>query len=500
MYFLFPFAEGVEMVRNFFGTSKRIHFDLGDMDRPFGEVDAESDPLLIECFEDLGYLKQIQRDTTPVISGPKGSGKSAIVKYLLNEPKQEYFYTSIDKNDIQVILSEFPEAKSPQLMDFICLLTIQLALIKSIGLDASTYSSPLWGDVEKELTNLNQKLSNVRQKHERGVELDILKIFKCKSGRSIETGAIGLSELKRASSVFNNFFKNIHLHNHHIVLVDNMDSDYSRVDFSVFNPICTSFLFQATIFNSLNKKAKIVFFLREDILNRLTDSNISKIKSKVAKITWGNTADEAVTSLGKLMKKRIQTLLKKQEFYTPPDYDGWALFYWLLLGTPDPPDRFITPERIIERTMWRPRDLIQFFNFIYYNFKKSVNLNKIEIEKACKNSERDYSNHFFQELHDASHVEIDKLSNFQTTMNALQSMKLSRFKLEDWTSSCLSHNLNIGNAILLLEILYKQGAVGMNDSEYGNRWSFRGHYDEFTPESEFLIHFGLFKKLNIYNL
>lgn len=479
---------------------KRIHFDLGEIDRPFGEVDAESDPLLIQCFEDMGYLKHIKRDTTPVISGPKGSGKSAIVKYLLHEPKLEYFYSSIDKNDIQILLAEFPESKSPQLMDLICLLTIQLALIKSIGLDARTYSSNLWPEVEKELVNLNQKLTHSRQKNERGVELEILKIFKSKTGKSIESGSIGIIELKKATDVFNYFIENINLHNHHIVLVDNMDSDYSRVEFAVFNPICTSLLFQASLFNSINKKAKIVFFLREDILNRLTDSNISKIKSKAAKISWGNTADEAAASLGKLMKNRIQTLLNKQGAEYPSDYDGWSLFYWLLLGSPDAPGWFITQEKIIERTMWRPRDLIQYFNFIYSNFKSIQNLNKDNIEKASKNSERDYSNHFYQELHDASHVEIDKFSNFQTTMNVLQSMKLSRFKLQDWHKACESYNIDKTKALALLEIIYKQGAVGMNDIELGNRWSFRGHYDEFNPDSEFLIHFGLFKKLNIYNL
>jgi hypothetical protein len=339
-----------------FGKRNGIHFDLGEFDRPFGEVDAESDSLLINCFEDLGYLKHIQKDTTPVISGPKGSGKSAIVKYLLNEPKQDYFYSSINKNDIQIILSEFPDSKSPQLMDFICLLTIQLALIKSIGMDASTYTSPLWNEVEKELRNLNQKLDHARQKHERGIELDILKIFKCKSGISLETGAIGLNELKRASETFTYFFENINLHHHHIVLVDNMDSDYSRVDFNVFNPICTALLFQATIFNSLNKKAKIMFFLREDILNRLNDSNIAKIKSKCAKIKWGNTSEEAAISLGKLMKNRIQELLKQQKATYPEDYDGWSLFYWLLIGSQESPGWFITPEKIIERTMWRPRE------------------------------------------------------------------------------------------------------------------------------------------------
>jgi hypothetical protein len=488
------------MTMSIFGKRNGIHIDLGEFDRPFGEVDAESDPLLINCFEDLGYLKHIQRDTTPVISGPKGSGKSAIVKYLLNELKQDYFYTSINKNDIQIILSEFPDSKSPQLMDFICLLTIQLALIKSIGMDSSTYTSPLWAEVEKELGNLNQKLDHSRQKHERGIELDILKIFKCKSGKSLESGAIGLSELKRASETFTYFFENIHLFHHHIVLVDNMDSDYSRIDFSIFNPICTSLLFQATIFNSMNKKAKIMFFLREDILNRLSDSNIAKIKSKCAKIKWGNTADEAVVSLGKLMKARIQELLKQQKVSYPEHYDGWSLFYWLLLGSPESPGWFITPEKIIERTMWRPRDLIQFFNFIYMNFKSMPDLDRLGIEKACKNSERDYSNHFYQELHDSSHVEIDKFADFQTLMNALQSMKLSRFRLSDWLNSCATYNINNTNAITLLKLLYQQGAIGMNDSEYGNRWSFRGHYDEFNPESEFLIHYGLFKKLNIYNL
>jgi hypothetical protein len=85
-------------------------------------------------------------------------------------------------------------------------------------------------------------------------------------------------------------------------------------------------------------------------------------------------------------------------------------------------------------------------------------------------------------------------------MNALQSMKLSRFKLSDWLNSCTIYSINNTDALTLLKILYQQGAIGMNDSEYGNRWSFRGHYDEFNPESEFFIHYGLFKKLNIYNL
>lgn len=51
----------------------------------FGAVDADNDPLLLDCFEDHEAFLRVQKRTHFLVVGRKGSGKTAIFKKMLTQ-------------------------------------------------------------------------------------------------------------------------------------------------------------------------------------------------------------------------------------------------------------------------------------------------------------------------------------------------------------------------------------------------------------------------------
>ena len=57
----------------------------------FGAVDADNDPLLLDCFEDHEAFLGVMNKTHFLVVGRKGSGKTAIFKKMLTHSQPDYF-------------------------------------------------------------------------------------------------------------------------------------------------------------------------------------------------------------------------------------------------------------------------------------------------------------------------------------------------------------------------------------------------------------------------
>lgn len=391
-----------------------------------GELDAEADSNLLDhCFIDNGYLNQLIDVTSPksIVLGRTGSGKSALI-YKLEKSVNKY--KRLDPHDISIKFLEhsdiinFFESIDIKLDLFYRMLWRHILILELLKLrydftsgtssDSSIFKNFLdwfksnderkaydyfqqWGDkfwleTDEQLKQITTKLEN-DTKATLGINSSVIQAgleglskysqeqitdIKRKANQVIDASQIAnlnhiLDSLNQ--SAFNDPQKKFYL------VIDQLDEDWANTETRC--KFIRALIEEIKSFRKITN-VKLVVALRKDLLqlvfDKTRDSGFQeeKYESYILDIMWQKS------DLKNLVEKRINQVFKSQ--YTKHDVTFDDIF-------PNPRKKGgqVAFDFLFERTLNRPRDILQFVNYCF----QSSSDNKISW-RALWAAEAVYSN------------------------------------------------------------------------------------------------------------
>jgi hypothetical protein len=280
----------------------------------------------------------------------------------------------------------------------------------------------------------------------------------------------------------------------YLLIYDELDDRFR--DDSVYKNSLIS-LIKATdklnlIFFEKGLETKVTLLLRSDIYSILNDPDLNKIKvDNAVVIDWGRTArkDSPLFDLVFTKVKRSAPVLK--------DYSREDLFGLLF-----PPyiKEIPTEQYILERTFFRPRDIITFLKMIIDKHPST----KYFGEKGFLEVHKDYSEYLFQEVRNelSGHLSDPEIDESTLLLKQFNRHYFTFNDIETYfvKNKSIYPNLDLKRA---LTILFKFSIIGNRwhptekRQDFHYSWAFRDDKATIDFDKEFLIHMGLRKELSL---
>lgn len=489
-----------------------------------GKVSAERDINLNNYFYDNGTLKKlIENNNHFLMLGRKGSGKTALFNYFTTNPKdfvnENDKVISISLDDyswnVHSLLAQNQTADSlayRQSWKFIFLLEI----IKTLSSNC---------DATKEIKEASRCLEKIFGSPIPGifdlVKSKILSLSKLK----LPHGSIGIEgadniELDAGEVAFEDVCDNDELKRKLCSNIEGLTRYLERAVDSIISPsyriyICFDRVDEAwdvasqevsvkvitgliAAADSLNQKFKKlvrpIVFLREDIFETLPLNDKNKLREDCGSLLkWDKEG------LQNLLLKRINYFAKRNGISDVTNID--ALFDREVMRQKMRPTGYI-----LKRTMYRPRDIICFVSKIIsaLNDQQNDPFNDYEEVKdkllvsAIYDAEYQYSEWLLEEIKEEWFVQapeinqlLDAIQNNGSTIIVKHEYKIQLEKL----GFDLSQPLHLNEK---LKFLYGNSIIGFKIGGQ-NYWRYKCFYNSqgFSDESEYHIHDGLVKALNL---
>ncbi len=405
-----------------------------------GKNAAEEDlELLFDCFVDSVALHDAMDvdNNASIIAGRTGSGKSAIIQYILRREKTAFLspvemaMTYISNSDVMRFLNDigadlnlFFQAiwKHVLLVEYIRLRfnitdeerskhwfnTLYDGLRGDKGKAKALeylekYSGNLWVTIDENVRHLT---SQYEEKIQTELGFDVNK-FASKAGYGVNLSQQNKSEyiarvrkimnaeqLQDLSKVINLLSESQYIGRTHYILIDHLDERW--VDESIKYRLINALVEALTKFRPI-RNMKIIVGLRTDVIERSIQENEDsafqreKFRDKLISIQWSEK------QLKELIDKRIGAAFRRK--YSP---QRQVLFDDLFTQKIKGQSAF---DYMVERTLLRPRDLISFTNECLEVSESRAEISPSDIAKA----ELKYSQYRFEALLDEWRVAYPSL-------------------------------------------------------------------------------------------
>lgn len=445
-----------------------------------GELDAESDTLLLEnCFIDSGYLSKLLNpsDTSSIVIGRTGAGKSALLHMVANKAHK---YKKLDPNDISIgflehsdIISFFEEL-NVNLDMFYKVLWRHILIMELLKIrhdiksesDTNSFFSNLlsrlkkdeikrkaleyfrewgdkfWIDTDTHLREITYKLerdtkasigteySAVNLSAEYAKKLTEEQIHDVKKRANEVVSRLQIQKLNEILSLLAEYSFDDPQKNYYII-IDQLDDNWAENDTRY--KFIRALIEEIKVFRKI-KNIKIIAALRLDLLRsvfnitRGSGFQEEKYESYILDIKWTSQ------QLTELVQKRVREVYKRQ--YTREDVTIKDIFPKAKGG-----HLGITPiEYIIERTLFRPRDVLQYVNEC---FNVALNRERISWDSIHK-AEAVYS---LKRLRSLKEEWGDIYPSFEETIEILRNLpdKFSRTSMSKNTIDAVLSELSIQN-------------------------------------------------------
>lgn len=365
-----------------------------------GDLDAETDrDLMNQCFVDNGDLQTLLDVSKPesIITGRTGAGKSALLLRTIETQENSIL---LDPNDISIRFLEhsdiiqFLEELGVKLDLFYRylwrhIITIELLrlrykfkseeegrgvfdkLFSFVGRDPvkesalnyfKDWNNKFWLEADQQLKEVTEKLSRTLAA---GIKTnDIPLDFNLEGARNLEKEVkteirakaqrvVSGIQIKKLAEVIQMLEEKVFLDDQkkYYLLIDKLDEDWAET--STRYKFIRALVEEIKIFRNIGN-VKILVSMREDLLDSVFDRTRDagfqeeKYESYILKLRW--TEDD----LFKMVEKRINTVFQHQ--YTKENVEFSDIFP---KKTKDGQESF---KYILERTLFRPRDILQFVN------------------------------------------------------------------------------------------------------------------------------------------
>lgn len=230
---------------------------------------------------------------------------------------------------------------------------------------------------------------------------------------------------------------------------------------------------------------KIILLIREDMLNKLVDTDLNKIiRDSAILINWTTTP----TDLKKLVDLRfIYSGSKRKEEC------------WLDI-LPNKMKNKSSWDYLIQNTLYKPRDLLQFFSVLQNLFPDKEKINDSEFKKAIKI----YStNYFIEEMKNelAGFIQDKYIKLLTPVFSRIGNVEFSESKFfSEFENIINEEKFNLIDARNILFNLFENSYIGQIDFSNGKKnvfFKYRNPNAHFDNNLAFILHSGILRGLNI---
>lgn len=429
---------------------------------------------LDDVFEDfLNVMTKLQNEKF-IISGRKGSGKSAIAEkiYSYSRDNAEYFCDFIKKGDIDIekitqLSSETDNRISQELLiEWIILIKItnQLTCNEAISNQKEIQDLKIFLKKNSGFVDIkSNQIQEIIQNKGWEVNVDYFKRFlSAKFGNrfDIKSGKAPFYKLipHLKATVKELFLNTLNRDNHYILIFDDLDIGFNSKSKenvqTLLNLLRIVKEYNISFFGKEGISAKIILLLRDDISRVLLneDADTAKLFSSYEIVlNWYQHSNvyknEDELNIKKFINKRISHNFKINDF----DYDKEKP--WESLIANDESYSHSSFKYVVDHTLIRPRDLILFFKPLS-ELKLSIPLNKTDVNTLLGK----YSVEFVKELRNelAAHYSSSNINSIFNTFNVCSgdSVTFGYFENE------LKKYGFDENATNLLELLFDFSIIG----------------------------------------
>ena len=321
----------------------------------WGDDSAEKDADLLSYFVDTESYGRCLRKSKSIVVGRKGSGKSALRKKLEDDfSKQEDTHViniSPKYSSIRNILNE------PSLSDgFGEEIFFQHSWLRQMMLDClCKIGHAAKGKYASESVEFARSISKELNRTSKDIVenvAEILQKIKVKAGKLGDLGLQLEKELRNVADVDSLEHHLVEITNSNakfVIMVDDLDLGWDNSDLS--NNLLLGLLSASSYIQSLTTNIHVIIYLREDVYSILMEKTQHSDKYRnIERIRWST---DGLTSI---LSRRIRYNFEKAH----EDIDEGVPFNKVFpstIGTHN------TENWIVERTLSRPRELIQLARF-----------------------------------------------------------------------------------------------------------------------------------------
>ncbi len=479
----------------------------------FGAIDAESDDLLLDCFERPNALVDVLEGRRFLILGRKGSGKTAIYRYILNEKRHDRFalgFTFADYpwqfHDKQIMPAAAQQERYLNSWQYLLLVAIARVLVSED--QSQPWSASVSSDVDRLRKFVVDTYGTTKVSHLevfnpkriiRGLDGLQLGIAGLSAGAGISVANLPqvFPEVIRAVSelvlrVANPKFK-------YFILFDELDIGFAT-DSEEYQQRLIGLLLAARWLVNLaadaGKQIRPIVFLRSDIFYEgLHFNDKNKVRdSHAVEMEWGDRGESK--PLRNLMAKRFA-----EQMQIDPEFAWEAVFD----EEQEMRGRQSKYKHITERTFERPRDMIKFCNCVLAEFLTS-NLSGAErfANEHVNGARKSYSVYLRDELSDELLRHVPNQSMVFEILSSLEYQSFTRDEIEvvwkTWQDR-MPPELSLDgllDQLFRFSVIgfYRAGGSGYGGSEYVYRYLDRRA--EFNRKAErFSVHNGLVEALQL---
>lgn len=479
----------------------------------FGNPDGLYDFNIENYFLDQKYWEDIIEKPTYYVVGRKGTGKSAIYNWISNRQEEKGIIVS------NLSFKSFPFEKLLRLSDDDFSRPNQYQSIwKNIIL--CEFAKQIVVDQNNNVTNGLKELKDfVDYKYGRNLRDLHTQITQhtCKTELGLQFQGIGPKSETQTAKTFDDGLNNISEINErleqlifdivgenqrtYIVQFDQLDDNYTQyVDNHKYFESLISLFKIIYSFNSqflgINKRTKVVAYLRSDIFNQFSshDPDSAKFDYHTHNLNWAivNKQDWHNPPLLQLINIRIENSVKELRGKGSFNYIFNRNFIKLYENK-----KLIDPFRyIVHRTFHRPRDIVQFCIKIK---KAAYDLNKLDY-KTIKSAEKEYSLWLIDELKNEISPVIPATDTLFTFLRSLGTRAFSNQEFQNKFLDSRNRNIN-KSPQALLRYLYSLGIIqNINFSDHRTEFFsiIRNERSNYEPKLDAVLHSGLFKGLHTF--
>lgn len=454
------------------------------------QIEAEKDSYLIECFHDAGYINKLIDGNYSIIAGRKGSGKTAIARYL--EEKAESF--DIDIAYRISVRDAFSDENTDRntILFFVLIQTIKHLLSQDGFInDAKKY----WLDflAQNGVQNVSDYETFIESGKNRKTGFSISSILNYIGIAKVDADATSenitsytKSDVSNSPSILAEAIKQSMRDDKKVyIFIDDLSDYFDDQDKNnIKKDICLvrDILFQLSEYNFKFVNAGVSLFfvslLRDDLFEYMEGSNINKLRTDALQLDWDEKsfASLLIARLPFYESDRQEALLNPIESirkYFPDEIFADTLKKF---NTNHYATNFYA--YIVAISFNRPRDFLKFC----YAMRNRLSTRHIAEFESIESAEIEYTEYFMRELRDELYL-ASKVLNFNadyTGMNKLidllskeNGIKSTQLKME--LGRYLGLKTSISNKMIdyFIYQLWWYGVLGFQDSTKGSLLNYR---------------------------
>ncbi len=456
----------------------------------FGRLDAESDVNLLEYFLDTGLVGRIRDEGAKLVVGRKGSGKTALFRYL--EHTLDAVVVPLDLDEYvwelhrgfveQGLSGERAYAASWRLLIY----------VSAAGSIRSKLYKEQRTRVDKALQALGLAAASGRfagmvswLRRVRRVDLPEVTGFGSAGGIEVADELEAPLSTKVADAIrdLGDVLREAREKARFVVLIDRLDDAWDGTEDSL-NLIAGAIRATRDIgisHSSVTGSPPVVTFLRADLWDRVSFNDRNKMSQDIVFLDWDPE------QLAEVVALRITRTM------SVPVEEAWAAVF----TTEEMRQRARAKTYLLKRTLGRPRDIVAFAEFAR---QQAVRAGHDIIEASdIYEAEKRYSRHILDELKD----EMDRhVPDFNAVINALKGLRARNFQLESWLAACTANGINPKNARGILDALFETSIVGSHatggaQGGSGTVYRYEDRHLRPTEDATLQVHLALVRELGL---